>query len=201
MNSEHPFLLIPLSIAGYVLGGALILGHLVALLKPEEIKSFLKKAPRNETLGQIVLAIALFWFFLLIAPEGKGWLSALRVDLGGFQMMVNILQILTPVFFFLMIFKVKEFLFVRAMGVLGLLVVSPFLTAAFLKEPATRLLIPVWCYAVIILSLFWVGMPYTMRDQINWVTAKASRWNFFALAGIAYGALILLCSILFWQGY
>lgn len=196
--SVHPYELIPLSVAGYILGGALLLGHLMALLKPEETKKFLKNAPRNETLGQIVLAVALFWFFLLIAPDGKGTLSSLRVDLGGFQMMVKILQILTPVFFFLMIFKVKEFLFVRATGIFCLLLASPFLTSAFLQEPITRLLIPVWCYAIIGLSLFWIGKPYTMRDQINWVTAAPVRWNAFAWGGVAYGAAILACSFLFW---
>lgn len=195
----HPYELLPLDVAGYILGGILILGHLVALLCPEKVQGFLKQAPRNETLGQILLAIGLFWFFLLVAPEGDGILNSLRVDMGGFEGIVPWLQICTPVAFFLLIFKLKEFLFVRSLGVLCLLFVAPLLKAAYLQEPMTRLLIPIWCYAVILLSLFWIGKPYLLRDQVAWVTATPGRWKLMAYGGLSYGVAILVCALFFWS--
>ena len=39
--------------------------------------------------------------------------------------------------------------------------------------------------------MFWVGTPYTLRDQIAWVTGAEKRWRFAALFGLAYGALLL----------
>lgn len=194
----HAYETISLSTAGYVLGIALVLGHLLALFAPQKCQDFLTKAPRNEPLGQITLAIAMCWFFLLIAPASDNWLSALRVDLPGFEGLRPLLQVAIPITFFLLIFHVKEFLFPRALGVLGLLVVSPFLTASFLKEPTTRLLIPIWCYAVIIISLFWVGKPYLMRDQIAWILKKNLRWTALACGGVCYGLAILICDYLFW---
>ncbi|MEZ5328982.1 MAG: hypothetical protein R3F19_28385 [Verrucomicrobiales bacterium] len=39
--------------------------------------------------------------------------------------------------------------------------------------PITRLLLPLLAYAWIIIGLFWVGMPYVLRDQIAWVSASS----------------------------
>lgn len=194
----HPYKSINLSTAGYVLGFALIIVHLVALLAPAPCKAFLVKAPRNEALGQFTLAVALLWFFLLIAPAGDSIFSSLRMDISGFERIRPLLQVGTLAAFFLMIFKVKEFLFVRAVGVLGLLLVAPLLCAAQMKEPTTRLLIPLWSYAVIGFSLFWLGKPYCMRDQIAWVTAKPGRWLALAWGGLLYGVAIVVCDYLFW---
>jgi len=42
----------------------------------------------------------------------------------------------------------------------------------------------------IVFAMFWVGMPYTLRDQIGWVTGSEKRWRAAALGGIVYGALL-----------
>ncbi len=196
--SLHAYQLIPLSVAGYVLGAGLLLGHLIALWKRTWMMEFIRKSPRNTPLAQVTLGIALIWFFLLVGPDNLGPLSRLRVDLSEFERMRTILQLACPAFFFLMSIYVKELLFPRALGMLGLLAVAPFMTAAFLEEPLTRLLIPLWGYVVIFLCLFWVGKPYLYRDMVNWLTASTKRWNIFCWAGVVYGAIVLLCAILFW---
>lgn len=197
-KSLHIYEKIPLDKAGYVLGIGLILGHLVPLLAPEKVGDFLRKAPRNEILGQVTLGIALFWFFLLVAPSGDSWLSALRTDLPGFENLRFILQCAVPVFFVLMVYYVKDFLFARSLGVLGLLVTSPLLNAAFIKEPDTRLLISVWCYLVIFMSFFWIGKPYIMREQVTWLLAKPMRLKALSLGGLVYGIAVLFCAAMYW---
>ena len=86
MNQHAPFLhpydgMIPLSVAGYILGTVLLLAHLYALVKRQQVQAFLLASPRNHLLAQILLAGGLFWFFLLVAPEGLGVLSRFRVGL------------------------------------------------------------------------------------------------------------------------
>lgn len=194
----HAYQMIPLAIAGYVLGTGLILSHLMAFANRIECMDFVRKTPRNSVLAQITLGIGIIWFFLLIGPENMGIFSSLRVELAEFEGIRWLLQLACPAFFFLMATQVKELLFPRALGLVGLLVAAPFMTSAFLKEPATRILIPLWGYAVVLLSLFWVGKPYLYRDMVNWLTASAKRWNAFCIAGICYGTAILVCAILFW---
>lgn len=203
MNQHTPFLhpydgMIPLHVAGYILGAVLLLAHLFALVKRRQVQAFLLATPRNHLLAQILLAIGLFWFFLLVAPEGLGILSSLRVELAEFEGIRWLLQLGCPIFLILMITQVKNLLFPRALGVFGLMVAAPFLSAAYLKDPVTRLLIPIWCYAVIFFSLLWIGKPYLYRDMVNKLCSKPALWTPLCLGGMAYGAVILLCAILWW---
>lgn len=92
----------------------------------------------------------------------------------------------------------ENLLFPRALGIFGLMVAAPLLSAAFLQEPVTRLLIPIWCYIVIFLSILWIGKPYLYRDMVNKICSKPAWWTPLCLGGMAYGAAILLCAILWW---
>lgn len=128
---EHPYEMIPLHVAGYILGSVLLLGHLFALVKRQQTQAFLLASPRNHLLAQILLAVGLFWFFLLVAPQGLGILSSLRVDLAEFEGIRWLLQLACPVFLVLMITQVKNLLFPRALGL--------FRTDGGLPPPLCRL--------------------------------------------------------------
>jgi hypothetical protein len=75
------------------------------------------------------------------------------------------------------------------------------LEAAFLKDPSSRLLVPTFAYALLTVSLFWVGMPYLFRDAVTWVTANPQRWTMLALAGLGYGVATLVCACSYWRAY
>ena len=38
--------------------------------------------------------------------------------------------------------------------------------------------------------MVWVGLPYLMRDQIDWFRKSRADWNAAALAGVVYGGLL-----------
>ncbi|MEG0428042.1 MAG: hypothetical protein RR553_09125 [Akkermansia sp.] len=197
-SAIHAYQMIPLDVAGYILGSALLVGHLIALMGGTTARNFVQSSPRNHLLAQITLGLAFAWFFLLVAPADKGLISSLRVDLAEFEGVRWLLQLGCPLFFILLVTQVKELLFPRALGFLGLMLVAPFVTAAFLKLPQTRLLIPIWGYAVVILCLIWVGKPYVYRRMVDWATATPARWTQLCLGGIVYGAAILICAICWW---
>ena len=197
----HIYNHIPLFAAGLVLALWLIGLHLLMLAKPAQVQGFLHKFPRHPWLGQVILGIGLAWFWLLIAPEGLGTLSALAMDLGEFNGAKPILQWLVPMSLVLVTLSVRDFLAVRALGLLGLMAASPLLEAAFLKEPASRLLVPVFAYAMLTASMFCVGMPYLFRNAVTWVTATPQRWTAMAMAGLGYGIATLICALAWWRGY
>ena len=201
MDPMHPYEHLSLFTVGIVLALWLIGIHLLMLAKPALVGGFLKKFPRNHMLGQILLGIGLAWFWLLIAPENKGLISALAMDLGEFNGAKPLLQILVPVAVVLVATSVRDFLAVRALGVVGLMVASPLLESAFLEDPGTRLLVPVFASLLLTASMFWVGMPYLFRDAVAWVTAKPARWRLASMAGLAYGIATLACALLFWRSY
>jgi hypothetical protein len=201
MDYRHPYEQIPLFTAGLILGIWLVASHTLMILKPQPVQAWLKKFPRNATLGQIILGIGLAWFWLLIAPDGLGKLSALRMDLGEFNGAKPILRLLVPAALFAVSVSVRDFLAVRALGLLGLMIASPLLESAFLKDPQSRLLIPIFAYALLTVSMFLVGMPYLFRDAISWITADQKRWHALSAAGLAYGITTIACAFAFWRGY
>lgn len=201
MDPMHPYEKLPLFTVGIVLGIWLIGMHALMLVRRDAASDFLKRFPRNAFLGQILLGIGLAWFWLLIAPEGMGRLSALAMDLGEFNRAKPILRMAAPVALILVAKSVKDFLAVRALGLVGLLAAAPLLDAAFLKDPSSRLLVPIYAYALLTASMFWVGMPYLFRDAVDWAIAKPARWNALALGGLIYGVATLGCALAFWRGY
>ena len=201
MDAMHPYERLSLFTVGLILGFALIAVHVFMLARPQLAQGFLKSFPRNALLGQILLGFGLAWFWLLVAPASMGTLGALAMDLGEFNNAKPLLRILIPVTMVLVVISVRDFLAVRALGVLGLLAAAPLLKSAFLKDPATRLLVPIYAYGLLTASLFWVGMPYLFRDAVDWVTAESKRWNAMVLAGLAYGLALVVCALAFWRGY
>lgn len=201
MDPMHPYEHLSLFTVGIILAVWLIGIHALMLAKPALVQGFLKKFPRHQFLGQILLGIGLAWFWLLIAPDNMGLISSLAMDLGEFNGAKPVLRILVPVSLFLVATSVRDFLAVRALGVVGLMVASPLLESAFLKDPSSRLLVPVYAYALLTASMFFVGMPYLFRDAVNWATADSKRWTLLSLAGLGYGIATLVCALAFWRAY
>lgn len=177
-----------LQAVGIVVGLLLILGHVYGLLRREKILPMLSTVPRSMNLGTFFLTISFLW----------AWMVATSMDLGEFHQVRWLAQIAIPLFYVGMLFVANDYLGARSLGIFLLLAACPVLDAAFLKPPQSRLLLSVLAYAWIILGLFWVGMPFTMRDQIAWVQAKPGRYRALCLAGIAYGALVLGAALLYY---
>ena len=201
MNSMHLYERLPLFGTGIVLGIWLVAVHALMLAKPVPVQGFLKRFPRNHQLGQILLAFGLIWFWLLVAVPGKGILHSLAMDLGEFNGLKKYLRFVVPLSIIAVGIAVKEFLAVRALGLVGLMAAAPLLDAAFLKDPQSRLLVPAFAFTMVVASLYFVGMPYLFRDAVTWATATPKRWRMLSFAGLGYGIAVLTCAFLFWKGY
>jgi hypothetical protein len=194
----HPYETITLAAGGLVTGALLSVICLVGLLTGKDSIRVVRSLPRNYPAGQFFLGIAMLWFWLLIAPDSLGKLSALSFDLGAFAKVKQFLQLAVPACYILMVIYVKEFLFVRGFGLLMLLLAMPILSAAFLKEPSSRLLLPILAYLMIVAGLFCVGQPYRLRDWIAFITHTPNRWRILTSIGFVYGVIIISCSLLIW---
>ena len=167
-------------------GVLLILAHIFALVKARAAQDWLRKFPRNFEAGVLLSIVAGAWFFYLVNV----------MDLGDFTPWRNVVLICTPIAAVLAIFLIPDFLAVRALGACALLLAEPLLESAFLRPEKIRLALVVLTYVWIVLGMFWVGMPYTLRNQISWVSASEGRWRGAAFAGLAYGALLVVGGLL-----
>jgi multisubunit Na+/H+ antiporter MnhG subunit len=166
--------------AGVIAGAFLVLIGLLGLLKPD-VASVMQRFPRSKTAGVILLTICLVWTFWLVATIQMGEFSGFRRPL----------LIALPIGYVLVLRFVDEFLAVRALGILCLLAAEPLLDAAFLRYETSRLLITVLAYMLIVAGLFWVAIPYVLRDQINWSARSVFRWRFLHAVVLIYGGAIL----------
>jgi hypothetical protein len=179
---------IPLRETGIVVGLLLILSHLFAWIRGEQVKAWLVKYPRDYFPGLVLLTVALAWAMLCLN----------YMDMGEFFVWRKTLLLVVPAAYVLVLIYVREFLSVRALGCLMLLAAGPVLEAAFQQPPLSRLLLPILAYVWIIAGMYFVGTPYVMRDAVAWVTKSEGRWKLATLSGIAYGTLVLTAALLWW---
>src|SRR5438128_11270892 len=169
-----------LQTAGIIAGAFLILMSLPGLFKPD-LANVAQRFPRSHIAGVVLLTISLLWTFWLLATIQMG-------EFAGFR---RPLLIALPIGYVLVLRFVEEFLAVRALGILCLLAAEPLLDAAFLRYETSRLLITGFAYVLIVAGMFWVAIPYVLRDQINWSAKSVFRWRCLHAVRFFFGSVIL----------
>lgn len=180
---NYSFSLFPVTL---LIGIALILFHCIPLLTPQSAIQWLLAFPRSQLWGRILIAIATIWAGLLI----------LTMDLGEFANLRNLMMIGIVIGGILTSKFVEEFLAIRAISILLLLAADILLSAAFLNPSHSRLWLVSLAYAWIFLSLFWVGLPWLLRDWIHWVTSTPLRLKMASISGITYGVILVISAFL-----
>ena len=172
---------------GLVAGLGLVAAHAFALLRTDWPIGKLREFPRSYPVGVFLFLLAAAWAFWLAATMDLGEFSPNRTLICG---AILAAAVMVPLF-------AEEFLAVRAVGILALLAAEPLLGAAFLRPEQTRLLLVILAYGWAVAGLIFVGAPYTMRDALQWVSRSPGRFRLVAWAGVAYGTLLIVVSLLF----
>jgi hypothetical protein len=177
---------VSLQSAGIAVGVFLLVLGGVGLVSPSLLQSIARQLPRSRLAGVVLLTAALLWSVWLLST----------IEMGEFASFRRPLLIALPVGYILVLRFVDEFLAVRALGILCLLAAEPLIDAAFLRYELSRLVVTVFAYLLVIAGLFWVTMPYLLRDQINWTTGNNLRWRLVNGVAAAYGAVTLVLAIM-----
>ena len=177
----------PLSLSGVGLCVGIFLAVFsgFCLREPEQVKRWMKGLPRSRPLGVALLTVAAVWSFFLVRT----------MDLGEFSAYRTAFTILVPLAYYLTLTYVDEFLTARALGILFLLLSELLIEAAFLKPQLSRLLIVIVAYLAIIKGVLFVGIPYLMRDGIQWLTKTDFRWRTSLWVSFAYGMVVIVASL------
>jgi len=165
-------------------GLLLLLTHAFALARPEVTMRMAKGFPRSRSAGTVLLVVAAIWSFLLVRA----------IDLGEFSPLRNPMLVAIVIGSVLSWIYVPEFLAVRALGMLLLLAAEPLLESAFLKPESSRLLLVMIAYAWVIAGLFFVGMPFLLRDIISCFDHSRIRYRIGTVAGLVWGLALVIVS-------
>jgi hypothetical protein len=174
-----------LQVAALVAGLVLCLLGALGFAMDGPARSFMSRFPRSRVAGMVVLSIDLAWSFWLVST----------MEMGEFSTFRRPFLFALPIGFFLTLRFVDEFLAVRALGILALLVAEPLLDAAFFRYETSRLVLTVLAYVLVVLGLTWVMVPYKLRDQISWFSKSSARWRGVNLFGFVYGVALIALAL------
>ncbi len=191
----HLYETLSLAPTGFTMGMVLMLLSLYVLVCPEHFRSQLASVHAKSSAGTVLLGIDILWVALLLFKAD--W-NPLCMPLFEFEFSRGLLLILCPIIWFVLSSMAKEQLFARALGMFLLLMAIVPMSAAFLQDPATRILIPLWWYPVLTVAMFWVGKPYLFRDWMNRLVKRPALISGIAVFNFVYGLAICTCAGLFW---
>lgn len=162
---------------------ALLTKGIVWLMFPEWTERRWRSILRSPIAALIFFGAAGLWFLWNVAHLGEA-------DFGEYKFWLILIfgAAIVGSFFYL-----KDFLVIRGVSILELLLAKLVLDVAYLQPPLGRLFLVGFVYLVIIQALYFAALPYKMRDFLNWIFASKSRIKQFSFGFIAYG-LILACA-------
>lgn len=167
---------------------AILLGVLVAvpqvwaLLKPAEFAARARKFPRSEGWGYFLMAIGASWFLYRLNQEAIAEFAAYKP-----YMLVGFGAVALAACFF-----VPDYLAVRGLSITTLMLAGYTLGFTRWADTPWRLVLVIWAYLAIIMSMWFMISPWRLRDILNWATASPSRMRSLALTRLAFAVLVII---------
>jgi hypothetical protein len=157
------------------------LPHIYGLLKPAAFAQAVRKFPRSEPWGYALMALGTLWFLANLYAESISDFAAYKnLMLIGF----GAVGLLTCLF-------VRDFLAVRGLAVVMLLLAKVILDTARWHPSEWRLVLAVLAYIWIFAGMWFTISPWRLRDLLNWATANETRVRIASAVRLAVGLLIL----------
>jgi hypothetical protein len=174
-----------LSTLAVALGLIFSVPQVYGLLKPSAFAAALRKFPRSQLWGFVLMGLGTIWFLWNLNNESISDFAAYKsVMLVGF----GTVGLLTCVF-------VRDFLAVRGLAVVLLLLAKLMIDTARWHDSEWRLVISTWAYVWIIAGMWFTISPWRLRDLIQWSTASEGRVRVTSALRLVLGALVLVLGL------
>ena len=170
-----------LSTLAVALGILFSLPQIYGLLKPSRFAVALRQFPRSQIWGFALMGLATLWFLWNVSNESISDFAAYKKYMVfGF----GAVGVMTCLF-------VRDFLAVRGLAILLLLVAKLMLDTARWHDSSWRLVISVWAYVWIIAGMWFTVSPWRLRDLIQWSTASERRVRVASAFRLSLGVLVV----------
>ena len=170
-----------LTLLTLLLGLAYGVPQLLGLMNPVRFRDILRRFPRHELSGMILMSLGTVWFLYLLKTD----------DISDFESFKPVMFIGFAVIGFGTCAFVRDFLAVRGLAVMVLLVAKLVLDTARWVDTEWRLVLAVWSYLWIVLAVWLTVSPWRLRDYLEWVTATESRIRLASALRLAFSLLLV----------
>jgi hypothetical protein len=174
-----------LSTLSILIGTVMALPQVYGLLKPAEFAAAARKFPRYTPVGYVLIAIATAWFLYYLKQESVADFAPMKPIL--FVLFAGV-GIGTCVF-------VQDFLPVRGLAVLLLLLAKLIVDTARWEDTEWRLVIVVLAYIWVIAGMWFTVSPWRVRDLLYWATANEKRVRVGSAIRLALALFILILGL------
>jgi len=177
--------MINLSTLAVVMGLGLGLPQIYGLMKPAEFAARVRKFPRSLTCGVVLMLLGTFWFVWYLNQESIADFAAYKpLLLVGFTS-VGVASC----------FYVQDFLAVRGLAVVLLLLAKLMGDTARWVETDWRWVMCAWAYVLVIAGIWFTLYPWHLRDLLNWATASEKRVRIGSALRLAFGLFVAILGL------
>jgi len=179
-----------LSKLSIVLGIVVTLANLYVFMNPKTVREMAPKFPRNLPLGYVLMGLATAWFlYNLNLEQTADFLAYKKPMMIGF----GAVGVMTCIY-------VTDFLPVRGLAILLMLLAKLMLDTARWADTQWRLVFSVWAYVMILAGMWWTISPWRVRDLVNWAVADERRLKMWAGVKSGFGALLIVLGVTAFRG-
>lgn len=156
--------------------------NLIGLLAPEPVTAFARKFPRNTAVGYLLMVAGTVWFLYNVSIESLADFESMKKFLFGLFIAIAIGTCLF----------VKDFLAVRGLAIIMLLLGKLMVDSARWVDSDWRLVMVIWAYIMILAGMWLTVSPWRLRDAIDFDTANPKRLRMFSAARLAFGVFVAI---------
>lgn len=176
---------IKLSTLSILLGLLVVLPNVYGLLKPAEAAAKARKFPRDMTAGVFLMLLGTAWFVFNVSQESLSDFTRLK---SIFYMLFAAVGIGSCVF-------VRDFLAVRGLAVVMLLLAKLMVDTARWVDTEWRLVIITWGYVLVVAGMWFTISPWRLRNLIDKATANEKLVRTLSAVRLAFGVLVLVLGL------
>lgn len=176
---------IRLSTLSVILGLIVTLPNAYGVLKPKGFADAARKFSRHTRIGWVLMLLGTAWFLYNVSQESVSDFANLKRI---FFLLFGAVGIGACIF-------VQDFLPVRGIAVVFLLLAKLMVDTARWEETSWRLVISGWAYVLACAGMWFTVSPWRMRDLIQWANANEQRTRITSAVRLAFGLLVVVLGL------
>lgn len=174
-----------LSVLAVLLGLGVGLPQIYGLVRPREFAAAVRKFPRSLPWGYALMLLGTAWFVWNVSQESIADFAAYKEGL-----LVTFAAAGVAVCIF-----VKDFLAVRGLAVVLLLLAKLMVDTARWAETDWRWVISGWAYVLVLAGMWLTISPWRLRDLLEWGTATERRVRIGCAVRLAFGLFVIVLGL------
>lgn len=168
-----------------LLGLGVALPQIYGIKNPDAYGKLARAFPRSLIWGYMLMILGTVWFIYNVSQERVADFESIKPYLYTLFLAVGIGSCIF----------VKDFLAVRGLAVVMLLMAKLIVDTFRWVDSTWRLVLIVWAYAMVVAGIWFTISPWRLRDLIQWATATTERIKTLCTVRLIFGVILIVLGL------